>query len=138
MVPSLGLDVRYDSRRGRVIKLPPLSGSARIQTIKDGTINIAGAKLFNSLPKILCDFNGLCELFKKLLDEYLEIVPDRPVIGGYHTCNLDIKGNQSNCLSEWSRNLQVHGVTGIGSAPLHTQTEVILPQSPLFVSISVY
>ena len=106
IVPSIGLEWRYSDRYGRYIQLPKISGSIMsIKTMKEKCINTEGAKLFNSLPKILINFDGEFKDFKNLFDIYMCEIPDCPVLPGYVTHNLDDKNNSSNSLVDWNRNL---------------------------------
>ena len=57
MVPSLGLKWKYSDRKGRYIEIPRITGTVMsVKTLKEKCINIEGSKLFNSLPKILRNF----------------------------------------------------------------------------------
>ena len=99
IVPSLGLNWKYSSHYGRQIEIPNINGSVtRICTLKGKTINIYGAKIFNSLPRYLREFNGEMDQFKCILDKYLECVPDCPLIEGYISHNMDGNGRMSNTL----------------------------------------
>ena len=56
-------------------------------------ISIRGPELFNLMPAHIRDPNILQETFKKRLDEYLALIPDRPRIGyqykSVHSNRLD-------------------------------------------------
>lgn len=55
-----------------------------MQTIVDGSFSGRGAKLFNSLPKKLRNFEGSVDSFKNALDSFLSKVRDQPYTPGYH------------------------------------------------------
>ena len=65
--------------------------------------------LFNSLPLILRNHEGSYGGFKKLLDNYLENIPDCPLVEGYVSHNMDKNQRMSNSLIDWSRNLRMDG-----------------------------
>ena len=77
----------------------------RIITLKEKCIIIDGARIFNSLPHILRNFNGEFKDFKNLFDCYMKEVPDCPIVPGYVSHNLDIHNHMSNSLIDWNRNL---------------------------------
>ena len=106
IVPSLGLRWKYLDRKGRFIEIPKITGTVmRIKTLKEKCINVEGSKLFNSLPKILRNFDGKFLEFKKLFDNWMNSIPDCPVLPGYSTHNLDNNNLMSNSLIDWNRNL---------------------------------
>ena len=80
------IETVLSGRRGRSCVLPPLNTgtSARMQTIVDGSFSVRGAKLFNSLPKKLRNFEGSVDSFKNALDSFLSKVRDQPYTPGYH------------------------------------------------------
>ena len=107
MIPSLGLVWNQSERNGRKIVIPKVSGKVQsIVTLKEKCINIAGAKLFNMLPKILRNFQGNFKMFKNMFDKWMVDVPDCPNMPGYISHNLDDKGHMSNSLTDWCRNLK--------------------------------
>ena len=57
---------------------------------------------FNELPRILREFEGKFEIFKAVLDIFLEQIPDRPCLNGYYTDN-----KETNSLIHWIRNLRL-------------------------------
>ena len=97
---------KNESRFGLKVEIPKISGSVgSIITIRERTINIAGAKMFNSMPRIIREYAGKLEGFKTLLDQFLSDIPDCPVIDGYISHNLDGKSKPSNSLIDWNNNL---------------------------------
>ena len=84
LAPNCGLQETFSIRRGREIKIPLVKGSGRIKTLREGSFQIHGGKLFNSLPKKLRDLTKISiEDFKSNLDQYLSSLPDEPKVSGY-------------------------------------------------------
>ena len=73
-------------RSGRQCVIPTISKSAttRISSLREGSLCVNGAQLFNALPKHIRNLTGV-ELpeFKKKLDEFLSTIPDEPQSPGY-------------------------------------------------------
>ena len=106
MVPNFNISTKYDGRFGRKIELPKLSGSVgSIKTIRERTINVAWAQIFNSMPRIIREYSGDFKGFKSMIDTYLMEVPDCPVLDGYILHNMDENSKPSNSLIHWNRNL---------------------------------
>ena len=106
LVPSMGLHLCDDGRRGRVIKIPSLSGSIQsIKTLRDKSLPISSAKLYNSLPKYLREFTGEYNIFKNLLDQFLGSIPDQPCVPGLMTENKDGECKSSNSIIHWNKNI---------------------------------
>ena len=108
--PSLGLKTTTDkTRNGIKIEIPKISGSVQsIISMKENSINIYGARIFNSLPNFLRNITNDFNLFKYCLDKYLEDIPDQPVLQNYSSHNLDKNLWQSNCLLDWNINLKMN------------------------------
>ena len=106
MVPSLNLEIKNDPRFGTKIKIPKLSGKiSSVRSIRERTVNINGARIFNSMPRIIRDYNGDFPGFKSLVDIYLMEIPDCPIVEGYTSHNLDNGNNPSNSIIDWNENL---------------------------------
>ena len=75
--------------------------------MKERMIHIYGARLFNSMPRTIREYAGTLEEFKIVLDSFLSLIPDCPILQGYISHNMDSKCNQSNCLMDWVRNLNL-------------------------------
>ena len=93
MVPSItdtaGLPVlvnNFTSRKGRMCSIPSFVRSrGSLQTIKDCSFFVHGAKLFNSMPQKVRDITGCkFETFKTAVDSYLRNIKDEPHLNGYH------------------------------------------------------
>ena len=55
--------------------------------LRDSTLTIKGAKLFNAMPKNIRNLKNIpVDKFKNALDTYLKTVPDEPQIRGYTGC----------------------------------------------------
>ena len=72
---------------------PPFEAQKRKK--RENSFQVAGPKLFNSLPKKLRNLKGCgIEIFKQELDAYLSTVPDEPKIGGL----MPLNSSQSNSI----------------------------------------
>ena len=84
--PNCGIQ----ERRGREIQIPKIKGRGRYQTLREGSFQVHGAKVFNSLPKSVRNMKKVSvEDFKSSLDNFLQSIPDEPKLPGYipTTCN---------------------------------------------------
>ena len=86
---------KLHERNGRTVELPTVNHKipAAIQRIRDGSLTVHGAKLFNCLPKTIRNTSN-CSLlqFKNQLDRFISGIPDEPLVTGY------TKNNCSNSL----------------------------------------
>jgi len=83
------------SRDGRkcVTSAPRRNCPAAIQRIRDQSLAVHGARLFNCLPKELRNVRNCgIEDFKSKLDGFLYLIPDEPQILGY-TANRRAESN---------------------------------------------
>ena len=65
--------------------LAPLRNGApaAVRKARECSLQVRGAKLFNTIPRELRDlFTGTTETFKARLDEWLSTIPDQPTIPG--------------------------------------------------------
>ena len=111
MVPNCGMTFSNPTgRRGRLFKLPSLSGSrALVRTLKERSFQTEGAKLFNSLPITIRNLDCTKSTFKARLDKFLEQLPDQPrTVGGNLPGAQDLQGNHSNSIKDWIRRLLLH------------------------------
>ena len=86
---------KLHSRNGRSfeIKAPNNQINKSVQNIRDSSLSVQGAKLFNALPKSLRNLTDCTVLdFKKKLDSFLKDIPDEPVIGNYRR-NMSAQDN---------------------------------------------
>jgi hypothetical protein len=110
-VPDCGLreDSAPDTRRGRTITIPQLSGSQSykaIKTLRDTAFQSEAPKLFNSLPAALRNLNVLPDSFKAHLDDYLGTIPDQPAVPGLIPAAQKLSGRPSNSIRDWTRRIQ--------------------------------
>ena len=105
MVPNCGLDVTDSDRRGREIAVPHFKGTQRIQTLRERSFQVNGARIFNSLPKAIRNLRRLSVVdFKSKLDEYLQTLPDEPKLPSYipGVCN-QITASPSNSIIDHAK-----------------------------------
>ena len=108
LVPNCGLETTNSERRGREIKVPDLKGSSRVKTLRENGFHVSGARTFNSLPKHLRNLSNISvEEFKIKLDQYLEKIPDEPILPDYtpSACNL-VTAKPSNSIIDQGRTNQ--------------------------------
>ena len=82
LVPNPGLTLNaLDSRKGPTISGPQsrCGGSTHMKTLKDNSFLVSGPAVFNCLPKNVRSYSShSLEVFKFMLDSYLNIIPDYP------------------------------------------------------------
>ena len=104
--PNCGVELSPENTRlGRKIKIPSLSkkGRQNIQTLREGSFQINGARLFNCLPKEIRNIGKDQEQFKEALDIYLSSIPDHTRISSLVPSATDqLMGRQSNSLLAWA------------------------------------
>ena len=91
LVPNCGITVQHSDRRGREVLLPPLQGKQAVRNLREQSFQVQGPKLYNSLPKKIRSMTKVpVETFKEHLDNYLQMLPDEPNVGGLtpSACNL--------------------------------------------------
>ena len=105
LVPNLGLKWSSNNKRiGCLVEIPRLKeGSEHHKTMMEATIKIEGARLYNSLPKILRTLICSKDRFKRLLDMFLEDVPDNPNGKDYVSPCMDRICKPSNSIKDWAR-----------------------------------
>ena len=106
LVPNCGVECdKENARLGRKVKIPSLSKNGRqaVQTLREASFQINGARLFNCLPKKVREIRIYQDEFKEALDDYLSTVPDQPRIGSLVPTATDrLSGRQSNSLLAWA------------------------------------
>ena len=103
--PNCGIQEIYSERRGREIQIPKIKGRGRYQTLREGSFQVHGAKVFNSLPKSVRNMKKVSvEDFKSSLDNFLQSIPDEPKLPGYipTTCN-QVTSSPSNSIIDHTR-----------------------------------
>ena len=108
-VPNCNINVIINPRFGKLIDIPKLNTKAtqKIQSLRDSSFHVHGAKLFNCLPNYLRNSEvQTVEEFKECLDVFLSEIPDEPSVQGTHytpsACDL-ITGKASNSLIDQVR-----------------------------------
>jgi len=97
---------RLTTRDGRS-SFPKLYGSQAVQSLREASFSVRGAKIFNLLPMSMRNYGGLgtsVEGFKVNLGNYLNKVPDRPrdVSSGWMPAAVDqVTGFNSNSIIHW-------------------------------------
>ena len=82
--PNCGINMITSDRRGREVQIPQMKGKGRFNTIREGSFQVHGAKIFNSLPKAIRNLSKISvEEFKLSLDKFLQTLPDEPKLPGY-------------------------------------------------------
>ena len=102
MVPSLGFEKWNHPKYGIMIRIPKVNYKIHsVRTKRDRSIYGQGPILFNSLPRVLREYEGGFNGFKALIDIFLGEIPDRPCLNGYRNGNNDIFGNENNTIPTW-------------------------------------
>ena len=103
--PNCGIKESKSERRGREILVPNVKGKGKFQTLREGSFQIHGGRLFNSLPKSLRSLSKVSiEEFKLALDKYLNNIPDKPKLPGYVPTACDqFTASPSNSILNQSR-----------------------------------
>ena len=86
LVPKVGVVAGSSLRNGRTCTIPTIKRDAtqRIQSLRESSLSVHGARLFNCLPRSLRDMSGQSiDVFKRNLDNFLRLVPDEPLVPGY-------------------------------------------------------
>ena len=94
LVLGYSLEFVQNERRGRLAVVHPVPNHvpASVRKAREGSLQVKGAKLFNSIPKELRDMSGTALQFKAGLDKWLSFIPDQP------TCSGRQRGAQTNSL----------------------------------------
>ena len=98
IAPNVGIETYMSTRHGRLCKIPQikLRVTGTIKTIREGSFQIRGPQLVNSLP---ANIRGLTQCtvntFKYKLVEYLKNIPDTRKIPGY-SIQTDITSMRSS------------------------------------------
>ena len=103
--PNCGIQEIHSDRRGREVQVPKVKGNGKFQTRREGTFQIHGAKLFNSLPNSVRNLTRTSvDEFKVALDKFLQTIPDEPKLPGYipSACN-QVTASPSNSIIDLSR-----------------------------------
>ena len=77
--------LKLHARNGRSMSLPEVKNNipCAIKKMRDSSLTVHGANLFNCLPKYIRDLSGCSVLdFKSKLDCFLSGIPDEPQVTG--------------------------------------------------------
>jgi endonuclease/exonuclease/phosphatase family metal-dependent hydrolase len=103
--PNCGVSLApKNDRLGRKCEIPKLKSNGRmaIQTLREQSFQVNGARLFNRMPKKIREIRSNKDEFKEALDGFLRRVPDQPRIGTLvPTAVCRVTGRQSNSLLAW-------------------------------------
>ena len=105
---SLQLARSIEDRGGRTLKTPNLATTpGYLQKVKQQTVKVHGAKLFNSLPSSLRNTtNTTVEHFKFKLDKFLTTVEDLPLLqSGAHNGRANGSNHIFDCVPNSNPNL---------------------------------
>jgi len=73
LIPNCGLHEIKSDVRGREVAVPPIRRTGKILSIREGSFNIHGPWLFNSLPTEIRNLTKInVDELKTKLDKYLE------------------------------------------------------------------
>ena len=102
--PNYGLELAPTSiRRGRLLRIPSSAGGAGVRTLRDGSLQVEGPRLFNCLPSSIRDLKVDPTTFKVILDLFLQQIPDHPDGPGDRPEALTNDGHPSNSIKDWMR-----------------------------------
>ena len=108
MVPSLEFNVQDHPKYGRQIQVKNISGSVQsLRTKREKSIFGQGPILYNDLSRCIREYNGEFDGFKRIVDIFLSLIPDRPCLKGYCNSNMDSNQRESNSITVWIRNLKL-------------------------------
>ena len=79
-----------------------------MRTKREKSIFAQGPILYNKLPRCIREYNGKFDGFKKIVDIFLSLIPDRPCLKGYYNTNEDINQKESNSITVWIQNLKLN------------------------------
>ena len=112
MVPSLGFSTWVHPIKGKLIIYKKNTGTVQsVRTKRDKSIYMQGPKLYNSLPKCIRELDCTFDTFKKTLDIFLSLIPDKPVMPGYESTNYDLYRKETNSITHWIRNKKLENWT---------------------------
>ena len=105
LAPNCGIELAPENERlGRRLKIPTLKSGGRqaIQSLREQTLQINGARLFNIMPRSIREMKVHQQEFKEALDTYLSSVPDHPKIRDQIPAAVhQVTGRHCNSLLAW-------------------------------------
>ena len=103
IAPNVGIDSYTSTMQGHLCQVPQI----KIRAISEGSLQIRGPLLFNSLPVNIHGLIGCSVIsFKHRLDKHLRSIPDKPKIPGY-TIETDLNSITSMRRSQKSWAIEV-------------------------------
>ena len=93
LVPIIGISIRREdlSQNGTTLEVPITKD---MSNMRRNSFPIRGTEIFNCLPAHIKDLSISQQTFKKRLDEFLSLIPDKPQIGerykSFHSKNWTI------------------------------------------------
>ena len=106
LAPNSGVELMPSNPRlGRQVRIPRLKSTGRqsIQTLREHSFHIDGARLFNCIPQDIRDITKSKDDFKAALDQFLSTIPDHPKMGSLIPAAVcTITGRHSNSLLAWT------------------------------------
>ena len=101
-----GSILKLHARNSRTMSLPEVNNKmpGAIKNMRDSSLKVHGAKLFNCIPKTIHNLTNCSVLdFKSTLDRFLSGIPDEPRVTGY-TYNCCTNSNSLVALvSKWDQ-----------------------------------
>ena len=110
MVPNIGLQFKWSTRRGRTLIPPPVckNSTTSAKSMRYNSFRSRVTKIFNSLPMKLRNTDIQCSMdnIKKMLDSYLKELSDEPLQSGYrsHLVSNSIYEHGQNWVRRYSLN----------------------------------
>ena len=109
--PNCGVKSSQENARlGRRCEIPKLAKNGRIaiQTLREQSFQVNGARLFNCIPKKIRAIEKDQDLFKSELDKFLSSIPDQPRLGSLvPEAVCSITARQSNSLLDCDNNRRI-------------------------------
>jgi len=120
---SLQIARRIEDRGGRTLKTLNLTTTpGYLQKVKQQTVKVHGAKLFNSLPMSLRNTtNSTVEQFKHKLDKFLTTIEDLPLLqSGAHNGRANGSNHIYDCVPNPDLNIE-HNTSGFSNNSMSGQ-----------------
>ena len=102
LVPNIGISIEKGTRFGDIINIGRKKCvSEKIMRLRDDSLMIEGAKLYNSVPMNIRSYDGTYLGFKNLVDKWLTNIPDIPRVSGFEPRSRNMIGEPSNSVRDW-------------------------------------
>ena len=100
----MGNLVCLETRNGPILGLKRSNrGSNHVKVLRDRTILVEGAKIYNMVPRKIREYSGSYLGFKNCIGKWLNEVPDIPRDLGNEPNARNTEGKPSNSLKDWSK-----------------------------------